>query len=132
MTRHNPILVVEDQPILLMDLESGLEDGGYAVLAARNAEEAMAILETELEWILALVTDIDLGVSGVNGWDIADKARNGKPELPVIYMTGASADEWASRGVPRSILLPKPFAMAQVIRAIVQLLDTSIEPLAPR
>ncbi|MDP3547040.1 MAG: response regulator [Phreatobacter sp.] len=132
MTIHNPVLIVEDQPILLLDLESGLEEGGYAVLAARNAEEAMAILETELEWILALVTDIDLGVTGVNGWDVADKARNVKPELPVIYMTGASADEWASRGVPRSILLPKPFAMAQVIRAIDQLLDTSIEPLAPR
>ncbi|MDZ4052791.1 MAG: hypothetical protein U1E24_05925 [Phenylobacterium sp.] len=91
-----------------------------------------AISQTDLELILALVTDIDLGVTGANGWDIAEKARNGKPELPVIYMTGASADEWASRGVPRSILLPKPFAMAQVIRAIVQLLDTSIEPPAPR
>ncbi|MGU9982367.1 hypothetical protein ACJ4V0_20225, partial [Phreatobacter sp. HK31-P] len=49
MTLRNPILIVEDQPILLMDLESGLEEGGYAVLSARNAEEAMAILATDVK-----------------------------------------------------------------------------------
>ncbi|MGU9981185.1 hypothetical protein ACJ4V0_14200, partial [Phreatobacter sp. HK31-P] len=111
----------------------GLSRGGYWT---RNQPSRgwflHAISQTDLELILALVTDIDLGVTGANGWDIAEKARNGKPELPVIYMTGASADEWASRGVPRSILLPKPFAMAQVIRAIVQLLDTNTEPPVPR
>lgn len=131
MTATHPILIVEDEPILLMDLESGLEEGGFVVLTARNAAEAMTILSTDLERIQALVTDIDVGTTGINGWDIANKARDGKPGLPVIYMTGASADEWASRGVHRSILLPKPFAMTQVVRALVELLDTDPDPSPP-
>jgi hypothetical protein len=38
-------------------------------------------------------------------------------------MTGANADEWASKGVPNSILLSKPFAQAQLLTAISQLLN---------
>jgi hypothetical protein len=39
-------------------------------------------------------------------------------------MTGDSADEWASKGVPSSILLTKPFAPAQLVTAVSQLLNT--------
>jgi hypothetical protein len=46
------------------------------------------------------------------------------PEFPVFYMTGDSADEWASNGVPNSILLTKPFAPAQLVTAVSQLLNT--------
>jgi DNA-binding NtrC family response regulator len=124
----SPILIVEDETILLIDLQAGLEDGGYTVLAAQDGEEALSVIAAEGGQIRVLVTDIDLGRSGVNGWDIAERAREGQPDLPVIYMTGASADEWASRGVPRSILLPKPFAMAQITSAVSRLLNESPEP----
>ncbi|MDP2800353.1 MAG: response regulator [Phreatobacter sp.] len=79
-----PILIVEDETILLIDLQTGLEDGGYSVLTAQTAEEALSVLSSELEKIRALVTDINLGASGVSGWDIAQRARAGKPELPVV------------------------------------------------
>ena len=39
-------------------------------------------------------------------------------------MTGAAADEWASKGVPNSILLQKPFAPAQLVTAVSNLLNT--------
>jgi hypothetical protein len=39
-------------------------------------------------------------------------------------MTGAAADDWASEGVPNSILLKKPFAPAQLVTAVSQLLNT--------
>jgi hypothetical protein len=39
-------------------------------------------------------------------------------------MSGAAAEEWASQGVPNSILLHKPFAPAQLVLAITQLLNT--------
>jgi len=45
----------------------------------------------------------------------------------VIYLTGASAVHWASRGVPHSILLHKPFASAQLIAAVAELLNASPE-----
>ena len=57
--------------------------------------------------------------------------READPTFPVIYMTGAAADQWASQGVPGSILLEKPFAPAQLITAISQLLYVGSPPAAP-
>jgi hypothetical protein len=50
----------------------------------------------------------------------------------VIYMTGAAADQWPVQGVPNSILLAKPFAPAQLVTAISQLLNTGGPPVAPK
>jgi len=60
----------------------------------------------------------------MTGWDIARHARQLNPELPVIYVTGASAHEWGAMGVPNSVLLSKPFAPAQLLTAVSQLLNT--------
>ncbi len=59
----------------------------------------------------------------MNGWEVARHAREINPNFPVVYMTGASADEWPSRGVPNSVLLTKPFAPAQLVTALAQLLN---------
>jgi DNA-binding response OmpR family regulator len=59
-----------------------------------------------------------------SGWDLAHMARERAPDLPVIYMTGRSADDWAKLGVPSSILLAKPFAPAQLVTAASRLLNT--------
>jgi hypothetical protein len=44
------------------------------------------------------------------------------PAFPIVYMTGAAAGDWASN-VPNSILLNKPFAPAQLVTAVSQLLN---------
>ena len=59
----------------------------------------------------ALLTDVRLG-DGVDGWEVARRIRQKEPSLPVIYVTGSTAEEWASQGVPSSILVSKPFARA--------------------
>ena len=41
----------------------------------------------------------------------------------MIYTTTASVDEWSANGVPKSLLLTKPFAVAQVVTAVSQLLN---------
>jgi hypothetical protein len=46
------------------------------------------------------------------------------PEFPIVYMSGAHAADWASKGVPNSIMLEKPFAPAQLVTAVSQLLNT--------
>jgi len=70
----------------------------------------------------ALVTDIQLrGV--MDGWEAARRAREIDPEFPIVYMTGGNAADWPSRGVPNSILLTKPFAPAQLVTAVSQLLN---------
>jgi hypothetical protein len=46
----------------------------------------------------------------------------------VVYMTGASADDWGSKGVPNSVLINKPFAPVQVVTAVSQLLNAGNSP----
>jgi CheY-like chemotaxis protein len=71
-----------------------------------------------------LVTDINLR-GKMDGWEVAKQAREVIPAFPIIYMTGAAADQWASHGIPNSILLTKPFAPAQLVTAVSQLLNTN-------
>jgi DNA-binding response OmpR family regulator len=51
--------------------------------------------------------------------------------MPVVYMTGTHGEKWASMGVPNSIMLAKPFAPAQLVTAISNLLNTATPPAAP-
>jgi hypothetical protein len=44
---------------------------------------------------------------------------------PIVYITGAAVGRWPSRGVTSSVLLEKPFAPAQVVTAVSQLLNTN-------
>ena len=78
----------------------------------------------------ALVTDINL-LGRIDGWEVAKRAREIDPAFPVIYMTAAAADQWASHGVPNSTLLTKPFAPAQLVTAVSQLLNTAGPPTTP-
>jgi DNA-binding response OmpR family regulator len=82
----------------------------------------MTLLRSGVVKYSALVTDINLK-GGTSGWGIARQAREIDPTMPVVYMTGAAADEWSSQGVPNSILLQKPFAPAQLVTAVAQLLN---------
>ncbi len=117
------ILVVEDDDAVQGLVEEALVDGGFEPAIAASGEEAVTLLKGGLTKYRALVTDINLrGTMG--GWEVAKRAREIDPEFPIIYMTGASADEYAWRGVPNSILLTKPFAPAQLVTAVSQLLNS--------
>jgi DNA-binding response OmpR family regulator len=59
----------------------------------------------------------------IDGWDVARHAREIDHNFPVAYMSGRDADDWAAKGVPNSIMLAKPFAPAQLVNAVSQLLN---------
>jgi DNA-binding response OmpR family regulator len=117
------ILVVEDEEPIQEFVKDALTDGGFDYVAIASGAEALALLKSGVVKYRALVTDINLK-GGMSGWDVAKHVREIDPSFPVIYMTGAAADRWASHGVPNSILLQKPFAPAQLVTAISQLLNT--------
>ena len=117
------ILVVEDEYLLLEPIEEALVTGGFQPVFLGSCEEAAALLRSPEAKFSALVTDINLREK-MNGWQLATPAREIRPELPVVYMTAASGDEWPAHGVPNSILLQKPFAPAQLVTAVSQLLNT--------
>ena len=60
----------------------------------------------------------------MDGWEVARRAREIDPGFPIVYSSGMSAAEWPSKGVPHSIMLEKPFAPAQLVTAIAQLLNS--------
>ena len=121
------ILLVEDDPGIQDLLFDTLEEAGFEVVQASNAAQAISILNEKSD-IRAIVTDIDFGDSKLTGWDVARQARELLKDLPVVYMTGASADDWGSKGVPNSVLITKPFAPVQVVTAVSQLLNAGNTP----
>jgi CheY-like chemotaxis protein len=117
------IFVVEDEYFVRDDLKSALEEGGYGVAEAKSGEEAVAMLDAPDATYAALVTDVNLAPGKLTGWDVARRARELVPLLPVVYTTAASVEEWGSMGVPNSILIHKPYAVAQVLIAVSHLLN---------
>jgi DNA-binding response OmpR family regulator len=117
------ILIIEDDQEIQAIVEEALTDGGFESTIAGSGEEAVGLLKSDGVKYRALVTDIDLP-GRLDGWEIARLAREIDPTFPIVYMTGAAADDWPSMGVPNSILLNKPFAPAQLVTAVSQLLNT--------
>ncbi|MBB5713203.1 response regulator [Sphingomonas aerophila] len=122
MTSPILLLVVEDEPAIQILMEDVLKDAGFAVRVATFGEEAVSILDDDSVRPVGLITDVRLG-QGIIGWDVARHARERHAEIAVVYVTGDSAADWAAYGVPKSLLLPKPFANAQLVAAITTLLN---------
>lgn len=121
------VLVVEDDSLIQDVIGDALSEGGFKVEIVGNGEEAAERLRRSKDTYRALVTDINLS-GQLSGWDVAKLAREINPEIPVIYMTGAGADQWPSHGVPGSIMLNKPFAPVQVVTAVAQRLNQGPPP----
>lgn len=116
------ILVIEDDAALQFTIEAALVDEGFEPAIAASGEEAITLLKSDRNIYRALVTDIKL-LGRIDGWEVARTAREIDPTFPVVFITGAGADQWTSQGVPSSILLEKPFAPADLVTVLLQLLN---------
>jgi DNA-binding response OmpR family regulator len=121
------IMVVEDDQVIQALVEESLTEAGFEPAIAASGEEAVTLLRGARNHYRALVTDINL-LGTMDGWKVAKQAREIDPTLPIVYITGTAADEWASQGVPNSVLLTKPFAPAQLVTAVAQLLNNAPPP----
>jgi len=118
------LLLVEDDPLVLLVAQEALESGGYAVAVAANAAEVISALDERSAEFAGLVTDVRLG-DGADGWEVARHARELMPVLPIVYMTGDSAGDWPVHGVPNSAVVQKPYAPAQLVTAISTLITSA-------
>jgi len=117
------ILVIEDDQEIQTLVEDALSDAGFEPAIAPSGEEAVTLLKGMKSTYRALVTDIQ-SPGRIDGWEVARRAREIDPEFPIVYMSGAHAGDWASKGVPNSVMLEKPFAPAQLVTAVSNLLNT--------
>jgi len=94
------ILVVEGRPSGPdYGRRESLADGGFEPAIAASGEEAVTLLKGGLTKYRALVTDINLP-GRMDGWKSPSAPESSNPEFPVVYMTGASADDYGSQGGP--------------------------------
>ncbi len=122
------ILFVDDEPLIFETVKETLEDGGFIVRPEHTADAALQALEECGGQLAGLITDVNLG-SKVTGWDIAKRARELRPDLPIVYKSGYAAGDWSAQGVPHSTLVPKPFAPAQIVTAISSLINKAASQL---
>ena len=122
MTPAILVLLVEDEETIQHLLEDALTEAGFELVMASGGTQALSEIEADATRFRALVTDINFG-PGPDGWAVARRAREIEPNMAVIYMSGGSGHEWASHGVPKSVLVSKPFVPVQIITAISTLLN---------
>jgi PAS domain S-box-containing protein len=117
------ILVVEDEPDLRAYTIEALCDLGYRVLEAATGREALRIVEQHPE-IELLFTDVVLG-NGMNGRVLADEVARRRPELPVLFTTGYTANAIVHHGRldPGMHLIGKPFTYAELAAKVRRMLD---------
>ena len=72
--------------------------------------------------IRGVITDIRLG-DGPDGWPVGKTTRSAVALMPIVYVSGDSAHEWTSHGVPNSVMISKPFVAAQIVTAISSLIN---------
>ena len=108
------VLVVEDDPILMMALVEFVEDAGCGAIEASTAAEAIGILETRLD-IRAVLTDLDMRGSSA-GMTLAAAIRHRWPPLDLLMV---SSQPWDAAQIPaRGIVLGKPFDRRRIVAAL--------------
>jgi CheY-like chemotaxis protein len=111
------LLVVEDEPVVRSVIVDMLQDEGYRVLEAGDGPSGLRVLR-ETPQIDLLVTDI--GLPGMSGLQLADQAREARPELKILFITGYSESVVMAKGFlqPGMEMITKPFDLDHFLRRI--------------
>ena len=109
------MLVVEDEPLIALDISDELTHAGYNVLTAANADEAIVLLEKRSD-IATIFTDIDMPGS-MNGLKLAAAVRKRWPPVNIIITTGKRPPTAADMP-ERSLFLAKPYQAVEVVKAL--------------
>ena len=115
------VLVIEDDPAVRLLVMQVLEELGYRGVETADGRQAVPILESSRK-IDLLISDV--GLPGLNGRQLAEIARETRPDLPILFMTGyakQAADQAAFLGGGMEIIT-KPFAIEQLGRRIGEIL----------
>ena len=116
------VLVVEDETVVRGLIVEELQELGYQAIEASDGPKGLEILQSRRR-IDLLITDI--GLPGLNGRQLVDAAREVRPALKVLFMTGyaenaALASGFLEHGME---MITKPFAMEALATRIRQMLE---------
>jgi PAS domain S-box-containing protein len=111
------ILVVEDDKDLRHLTVKLLQDGGYRVVEAKDAEEALRLLEVTTPPIDLLLSDVVM--PGKSGVELLEQARISHPSVRSLFMSGYAGDLVALRGAMKAAsFLEKPFTRNSLLMKV--------------
>jgi CheY-like chemotaxis protein len=128
---HEAILVVEDDDLVRNYVVAQLRSLGYRTSAARNAGEALALVESNADLDM-LFTDVIMP-GAMNGRQLADEALRRRPRLKVLFTSGYTENAIIHHGRldPGVLLLAKPYRKSELAQMIRKALASSSDPARP-
>jgi two-component system, cell cycle sensor histidine kinase and response regulator CckA len=122
------VLLIEDDPGVRQITSRSLQEYGYGVVEAGSGHEALGVLERGDGRIDLLVTDVIL--AGMDGPELARRATELRPELPVLFVSGYTDDEIVRRGLLQEgqPFLQKPFTPEALAAKVAELLTAVSSP----
>lgn len=119
------VLILEDDVALREILAESLEDLGHQVFQAGHGAEALDLIRRQ-DFAL-FITDVRM--AGVDGLETLAQARELRPELKAIIMTGFADETAPPRAIQQEALdyLYKPFSLKQLSEAVERVLDADQE-----
>ncbi|MAD98129.1 MAG: response regulator [Flavobacteriaceae bacterium] len=117
------ILIVDDEPNIVMSLEYAFKKQNYEVFIARDGQEALNILESEIPNVVLL----DIMMPKVDGYQTITQIKN-NPQLTdvkVVFLTAKSKAADVEKGLSLGAdkYLTKPFSIRKVVNEINQLIE---------
>ena len=103
------ILVVEDEPLVRLDIKLAMDDAGFSVIEVPDAEQALELLETRGS-IGLVFTDVELA-GALSGFDLANAVKERWPHIPVLVTSGRAAP----RADIADSFIAKPYDTSAVI-----------------
>ncbi|MFN8610741.1 MAG: response regulator [Vulcanimicrobiota bacterium] len=121
------VLVVEDDANLRRVLARVLRSAGYTVIEACKGSEALAYFESHREQVDMLLTDLVMPEK-MTGRELADSCRQGRSDLPVLFISGYSEKVAGQELVlaPGEFFLPKPFTPSQILQSVRATLEVEV------
>ncbi len=112
------VLIVDDEASIRMLIAEVLGDLGYSAIEAADGTAGLKVLQSDVR-IDLLITDVGLP-GGINGRQMAEAARETRPGLQVLFITGYAENAAISNGhlEPGMHVLAKPFAMEKLAARI--------------
>jgi two-component system cell cycle sensor histidine kinase/response regulator CckA len=115
---HARILVVEDEELVLALFQAILKKAGYDVVCASSGAQAVTMFDADHGSFDLLITD--LALPGMTGQALAAHARKARPDIKLIFSTGAITDapKKAVEEFNGSMFLPKPFGFEELVEIV--------------
>ena len=118
------ILIVDDEPNIVIPLQFLMEQNGYETLIASNGEEALDIIAKEMPDLVLL----DIMLPGIDGYEVCEMVRL-KPEwrhIFIIFLTAKGREVDIAKGMVlgADAYITKPFSNKQILICVQKLFDT--------